>query len=356
MALFYRHKIGTSAIRAALKKLSTAFWPLFGEHHTGQIQFDGYSEGDCFDEVICSHEYNPDAAAAELFEAYSKFNPVTLKKLFRLQIVQYTNGTVLIPKLNHLAGDGYSYFYFLSVLAVVARGKNILARSFISPLILRPRHDRTILKEFLFSAAGFTSARPEPPAIKYIIRFEEVSRAEIYQDIKDVKTRFDASVSTNDLLAARALQKLVGLQDTYFSGSVALTMPMDVRRQIAAYGRKYFGNALQFARQVFEMKTVRESDRTELARQIRRNVPVITREKYLKYLQSLESFIDTKQWAELRPFDPQRGCLVTNLTKMPLNELDFGSGRPDIIFPLTIEKNSAALLTRGDNYVLRLAY
>ena len=101
---------------------------------------------------------------------------------------------------------------------------------------------------------------------------------------------------------------------------------------------------------------IEQGDVNELACRIRKNVPVITREKYLGYLQYLEKLIDTEQWAELRPYDPQQGCLVTNLTKLPVNELDFGSGPPDFIFPLTIEKNSAALLTRQNNYLLRLAY
>ncbi len=57
-----------------------------------------------------------------------------------------------------------------------------------------------------------------------------------------------------------------------------------------------------------------------------------------------------------RPFDPARGCLVTNLSKMPAERLDFGTGGPAAIVPLTIEKNSAAILARGENFVLRYAY
>jgi hypothetical protein len=41
---------------------------------------------------------------------------------------------------------------------------------------------------------------------------------------------------------------------------------------------------------------------------------------------------------------------------MPTDKLDFGRGKPAFIFPLTIEKNSAALLTHQKNYLLRLAY
>ncbi len=41
---------------------------------------------------------------------------------------------------------------------------------------------------------------------------------------------------------------------------------------------------------------------------------------------------------------------------MPSDKLDFGAGPPEAIVPLTIERNSAAILARGDNYVLRIGY
>jgi hypothetical protein len=47
---------------------------------------------------------------------------------------------------------------------------------------------------------------------------------------------------------------------------------------------------------------------------------------------------------------------VTNLSKLPAERLDFGTGGPDAIVPLTVEKNSVAVLSRKDNYVLRFAY
>jgi hypothetical protein len=47
---------------------------------------------------------------------------------------------------------------------------------------------------------------------------------------------------------------------------------------------------------------------------------------------------------------------VTNLSKLPAERLDFGTGGPHAIVPLTVEKNSVAVLARRENYVLRYTY
>jgi hypothetical protein len=85
-------------------------------------------------------------------------------------------------------------------------------------------------------------------------------------------------------------------------------------------------------------------------------MPVLSSENYVRYLGSLEGMIAERKWERFRPFDPARGCLVTNLSKMPAERLDFGTGGPTAIVPLTIERNSAAILARGENFVLRYAY
>jgi hypothetical protein len=358
MAFFYKRKLPTAKIRAALKKLSADFWPLFGEYRSGQIHFNRYQEKECvtaetFNQKIDTEE----AGSTGLFEKYSRLSPVTLNYLFHLMIIQYADGTVLIPKMNHLAGDGYSYFYFLSVLAAVTRSNPLPFKKYLTRLLYKPRHRRTSLREFLFKPSGL---RPPAQDAKFTIKVEQVPQEEIHQAIRDIKNQFNTTVSANDLLSAMVLKKVVWLgrelRKDYFNNSVELTIPMDVRRQITEYGPKYFGNPLLFAVTKFDTKSIQESGINEIALQIRKAVPDITNEKYLHYLQELEQLINTKQWDKLRPYDPQYGCLVTNLTKMPIDKLDFGSGKPAFIFPLTIEKNSAALLTHQKNYLLRLAY
>ena len=84
-------------------------------------------------------------------------------------------------------------------------------------------------------------------------------------------------------------------------------------------------------------------------------MPVVTKESYIKFISSIEKLIDARQIDKLRTYNQGRGCLITNLSKLPSNKLNFGTGNPDFIFPLTIEKNSAAILSDGQTFILRLA-
>ena len=85
-------------------------------------------------------------------------------------------------------------------------------------------------------------------------------------------------------------------------------------------------------------------------------MPSVSRENYIRYLTGLEGTIASGNMAQLRPFDPDSGVLVTNLSRLPVDKLDFGTGRPDLIVPLTRGKNSAAVLAEKENFVLRYAY
>lgn len=70
----------------------------------------------------------------------------------------------------------------------------------------------------------------------------------------------------------------------------------------------------------------------------------------------LEQSIAEREKTDLRPFDPDNGCLVTNISRLPVARLDFGTGVPELLFPLTIEKNSAAIMADKQKFILRFAY
>jgi hypothetical protein len=93
-----------------------------------------------------------------------------------------------------------------------------------------------------------------------------------------------------------------------------------------------------------------------VAIKIRVAMPAISGESYARYLSKLEGLISEGKIEELRPFDPERGCLVTNLSKLPADKLNFGTGGPDLALPLTTGKNSTGILAKKDNYILRYSY
>lgn len=351
--LYYKDKLKSKNIRSALKKLSAAFWPMFGEYHAGIIQFNKYSESEYFDEAMSDQEFDRNESAEVIHDKYRQSIPSDLKKLFFLKIIQHKNGTILIPKLNHLAGDGYSYFYFLSSLAALSHVTYIPFKKNLIQNLYKPQYQRTILKDFQFNETDF---EPLQDHQKLTITFEEISRALIRNMIKEITSNLNQQVSNNDILSAMIIKKLVTIQKEYFGNDFQLTIPIDVRRQINEYGAKYFGNGLMFNVTNFKTKEIEEHSIQEIAIKIRASMPVVTKESYIKYLVDIEKIIAKRQHNKLKPYDPVSGCLVTNLSNLPVNKLNFGTGDADFIFPLTIEKNSAAILADTDNFILRFAY
>jgi len=353
LLLYYKSSLKTKKIRSALKKLSSAFWPMFGEYDTGIIQFNKYSEQECFDEEVIEQEFARDDTNENIYERYCRINPSDLKKLFFLKVIQYKNGTVLIPKMNHLAGDGYSYFYFLTALAAMSQDTSLPFKKNLIRAFYKPHHQRTILKEFQLKEIELKPLLHEE---KLAIEYEVISKTAVKNAIKNIASEFKQHVSTNDYLSAMIIKKSVEIQKDYFGDAFQLTIPIDVRRYVKEYGIKYFGNGIMFHVVDFKTKDIEKSSVNELAIEIRESMPVVKTESYIKFLSNLEVMIVEGQINRLRPYDPERGCLVTNLSKLPASKLNFGTGDPDFIFPLTIEKNSAAILASQDEFILRLAY
>lgn len=351
--IYFRNGIKTKNVRSALRTLSSLFWPVFGEYNDGIIRFNKYREEKYFDESGSETGFNPADPAGVIQDKYQNTIPADPDRLFFLKIIQHKNGTVLIPRMNHLAGDGYSYFYFLSALAAISHSSPVPFKKFLLARLFRPNHHRTVLKNFRFEEQGL---EPSTPTGKLSVTFEQVSRAAIRSTVKEISSRFNQTVSTNDILSAIVVQNILNVQKDFRGEEFQLTIPIDVRRHIGEYGSRYFGNPLMFSVKNFKIAEIENSNTENIAIDIRKSLPVVTRDSYLQYLEQIETLICEKQSAALRPFDPEKGCLVTNLSQLPVHRLDFGSGSPDFIFPLTIEKNSVAIMADKNNFILKSAY
>ncbi len=351
--LYYKNKLKTKNIRSALKQLSTAFWPVFGKYENGVIQFEKYSEPDFFHEMQSEQEFPRELPPKNIFERYGQLNPAKMNQLFFLTVIQHKNGTVLIPKMNHLAGDGYSYFYFLSALAAMCQSSYVPFKKYLVRALYKPQHQRTVLKQFQLKKIELTPVIIDQ---KLTIEFAEVPKPSVKHIIKEIASGLNQQVSTNDVLSAMIIKKSVEIQKAAFGDDFQLTIPIDVRRYVKAYGSKFFGNGLMFHQVAFKTEDIEQSTFQSLAIQIRKSMPTITTESYLKFLSGIEKLISEQRVDQLRPYHPEAGCLITNLSKLPTNKLNFGTGNPDLVFPLTIGKNSAVILADEANFILRIVY
>lgn len=350
---YYKEGFQTKKMRSALRKLSSVFWPMFGEYKDGVIFFDKYSEEDCYDEEVVNQEFHIPEIEEKGFEVSSRFCLPDLKRLFFLKAIRLKKGMILIPKMNHLAGDGYSYFYFLSLLAALSQPTLVPFKSSLASLFFKPHHRRTAIRDFSFRGVEL---KPVPQNDKFSIEFDEILREDVQSMIKEVAFSDNLRISTNDILSAMAIKKLVGIQREFWGERVKLTIPIDVRSRIKEYGRGFFGNGIMLHTIELKKEEIENFLTKEIATKIRKSMPFVSTETYIKYLTELEEIISEGQMDKFKPFDPRSGCLVTNLSKLPSDKLNFGSGDPELIFPLTIEKNSTVILAKKENFVLRFAY
>lgn len=350
---YFQEGLDTAKIRKALKKLSSAFWPVFGEYTDGIISFDKYVENECYAEEAIDQNFIIPQTEKERLEVFTQYVLPPSKRLFLLKATQFKNGTILVPKLMHLAGDGYSYFYFLSALAALSQHPSPLSKSSLMQLLFKPQHHRMTLKDFSLQGIELSPFQQEG---KFSVEFDEIPRQHVSSIIREISDSLDIRISTNDVLTAMAVKKLTGVQKELDRDFVELTIPIDVRRQVKEYGRRFFGNGIMLHRMNLKKEDVENLPLKEIALQIRKSMPSVSKQSYLDYLMQLEELIAGGKTEKLRPFDPASGCLVTNISRLPVHKLNFGTGVPILVFPLTIEKNAAAILAREENFILRYAY
>ena len=350
---FYDRPFSTKRLKRGLRRLTLLFWPAFGEYQDGRIVFHRTGEAAFYDEESVDREFDAGEAGQGTTEVLSRFALPELERLFFLKVVHFRNGLVLIPKLSHLAGDGYSYFLFLAALAALTRPSIIPFRAQVMKRTIRPDHRRTARRDFLFRGAAPKLPLREGPLT--VIQ-EEVPRRDVQAVVREAASSAGPRISGNDVLSALAMKRFVEAGAGPGGEGVRLTIPIDVRGKVKEYGRGYFGNALMFHTLTLNRTDLEKAPVGDIARTIRRSLPPLTRETYLEYLKSLDEMISSGRLDMLRPYDPERGCLVTNLSRLPSDRLDFGTGPPRLVVPLTIERNGAAILAQGENYQLRYAY
>jgi hypothetical protein len=350
---YFKEGLNTKKIRNSLKKLSAVFWPMFGEYKDGVISYEKYDEDKCYDEEIVNQEFVIPTTEKERFAVYSKYSLLNTKKLFLLKATQFINGMILVPRMSHLAGDGYSYFYFLSALAALSQHALFPSKSSLMHRFFKPHHHRTILKKFSFKGVEWKSHQQDT---QFAMGVDEVLRKDVNLMIRKVSESKNFQVSTNDVLSAMAVKKLVRIQKEFEGEFVELTIPIDVRRQVKEYGRRFFGNGIMLHKMRLKKDDIDNLPTDELAFLIRKSMPSVSKQSYTDYLSQLEEILSEGKTEKFKPFNPASGCLVTNISRLPVDKLNFGTGPPDLIFPLTIEKNAAAVLAQDENFILRFAF
>lgn len=350
--LFYPTRVETRRIRAAVRELSAPFWPVFGEYRDGAIWSRSVCDESAVDEVVVARPIDL-AGVGELPSSVVAgfLAPKRPGALFSNRITQFDDGTAIALRLSHVVADGYSYFHFVSALARAARGP-AAERDASAPFAMStPTHDRTVLR-----AARIADPRDGPTAVERVLQthVDKISRALVYGAVKDASRTTGVRVSLNDVLCASTVKRLWEVRSNAFTRELVVTIPIDVRAQVPAYGPSYFGNAVYYHHVPLAPEQVASMEVAQIAAVIRQSMPEISTQTYAEHLDDLTERAARENGTKV--YDPRAGCLVSNLSQVPVSLLDFGAGAPVRVLPILKERHSASVTALGSDYLVRLVY
>lgn len=276
--------------------------------------------------------------------------------LTKIQLTQTSNGSVLGVSISHALVDGFSYFYFLVSWANICRGETFFKPFLDRDVVLSHLKSKAeiIDSDKLYSDCGlfFREESREP-----LTGFPDIERFTIADEtmdshIKKGKHEFGVSLTKNDVITALLWKKYIPAWNPDLGNSMTyLTCPYDYRRVLPGFPPHFFGCALCFTAASTKQRNLENSSIEELGVLIRQSVNKIKGEFVINSLSTLENFrlqngLTAMEKVHLR--HPDQGLIVTNLTRMPLKDIDFGSGPPAQFLAYVEVHSSAAILPAAE--------
>jgi hypothetical protein len=268
--------------------------------------------------------------------------------LCRVRVTHCANGAVLAVSISHALTDGFSYFSFLMNWALAARGLELAPVSHARDVLASLGDGAAInAKEDLEQRIGWSWAESRPELALKDVKgtIVEYSKAEI-AELVALARQVPVKLSVHDLLCADLWKKMV---ERYYQGEeeVSFSTPVDFRRLLPRVPRDYMGNAVMLAYTQLPTRALLSMETNELGQRLRGSLQVATADRCedtLATLDALRKRYGLGALEEVFVTHPRRGFLVTNLSRMPVLQLDFGTGAPASVLPLSMAPATASVL------------
>lgn len=373
-AFFYPSTLDEGRLRAGLERtLEAGFHPVrsrlsvMGDGNRLALQTDPdgirMTIRESSDEAVCR-------GGKEIRPYLDHVRTVPGEPLTGIRLTRTPRGTVLGLSMSHAIADGYSYFYFLSEWAKSTRGEVPVRKPFV---------DRSVIASALFGGEQTANEPPRteskhphgffPTSHRADPRPEDVewdcvrwSKAELDELVDEGRRTSSVRLTYNDVVTAHLWRTYVPRwrpPDADPSTPTTICCPVDFRRLVRALSRNYFGNAVCLATAEMSYEGLATSAPGDLAERIHRAVAGTRAPHAARTVAALEATLARSGAAgpqSLQVMDPNHGLLVTNLSRVPLNDLDFGSGPPDGIAVGTPVHRGALVLPAPDGIAVHIAH
>jgi shikimate O-hydroxycinnamoyltransferase len=303
---------------------------------------------------------DPDARYAFL----DPVNSVPDEPLARIKLSQTPEGSVLGVSISHAVGDGFSYFYFLSSWARLFHGDAVVEPFTRRDPLIPDREARTanVTPADVLDAAGIFWDERRPAIARDRIGWDRfhLSKEEQAGLLAEAQPDADARLSFNDVISAHLwrtyLPRWVG-DDT--EEVTYVSCPVDVRRIIRDFPRTYFGNAVGLATRPLERRALAQAPLGRLASIVRAAVASVD-ETYMRDALSTLQAMRLQQGLPVLEHNhvihPRSGILITNLSRLPVQQIEFDAGPPVAFDILTPAVHGAVVLPADDGVDIRVCY
>lgn len=363
MAFYIPGTLSHSLLEQSLNSILPHFWPLAGTIHTSSNGKPEVQSRKQLSKVRIGSRNEPLFHWSPQMDLNSlsqiSITPLSQSEtpLFSAQLTNIQGGQVLGVSMSHALADGYSFFFFLDQWAKQSR---------LTPAII-PNHERarhtgtktetriledTPLEEFTESTGFFfetqtsSSSQSRDPFLDPTYTFDwqtvAISEEELTTHSKTLSPEDGIRRSLNDVLCELLYRKFGPQQGS-------LTIPVDVRRfspRLKETQGTYWGNGIR----PVTFRVSHDDSLGSIAHQVGTQVRKLRWEKVeatLNFLASLTTRNKRPAFEQFKVMDPERGLLVTNLSRLPLETLVFGDLAPSDLRILTPMVGAAVILPKA---------
>jgi shikimate O-hydroxycinnamoyltransferase len=287
------------------------------------------------------------------------------ERLMHARLTQTPEGSVLGVSMSHALTDGFSFFLAMSMWAALARGEAVeappLQRLLQAPEQLVAAAMQRLDPHTLLDKCGLFWGKPRLPAAAMPSRTRiHLSAASIADLVADAQRSVDQKVRENDVLTAwlwrtYGAQQLSAAED---NPMMYMSCPADLRRLLGKGNERTFGLSISWATSRATHRELMLSPLGQLALRVQHSVARVFASDHASRTAPFEALrrlhgVNALQSIHLR--HPQHGMLVTNMSRLPLAQLDFGCGAPSSVRLVSELDGMAAILPARDGVTISVS-
>jgi hypothetical protein len=282
--------------------------------------------------------------------------------LTRIRLSRTPDGSVLGVSASHAVVDGYSFFHFLSSWARLFHGKEIVApsdrRDLLPPSPAPP--GRPIGPQDVLDACGLFWSEKRRPIQQGRLRWHRqvLGRTDLSDLLAEAQRECPVRLSQNDVIAAWLWRSQVPRWADGVGDAVAYaSCPVNGRRLLPSFPPTYFGCAVTLAAARIERERLVEAPLGDVARRVRDAVARVDAAAIRRSLLMIDRLRRQEGLAALEQchvVHPRCGILVTNLSRLPVGDVEFDGGPPAAFDILTPAERCAVVLPAGDGVDVRV--